>query len=61
MSSLILQFNCIPIDYDKYSKQSQNKTEHIKYMIAEYGETEETTAIINYFGYTDFDNPRIAR
>lgn len=33
----------------------------MKYMIAEYGETEEITAIINYFGYTDFDNPRIAR
>ncbi|CBL33367.1 hypothetical protein ES1_01720 [[Eubacterium] siraeum V10Sc8a] len=33
----------------------------MKYMIAEYGKSEETTAIINYFGYTDFDNPRIAR
>ena len=40
---------------------SPYKTEYMKYMIAEYGETEETTAIINYFGYTDFDNPRIAR
>ena len=30
-------------------------------MIAEYGKAEEITAIINYFGYTDFDNPRIAR
>ena len=57
----MLQFNCIPIDYDKYLKPSQNKTEYMKYMIAEYGENEETTAIINYFGYTDFDNPRIAR
>lgn len=64
VSSPILQFNCIPIDYDKYLKPSQNKTEYMKYMIAEYGEygeNEETTAIINYFGYTDFDNPRIAR
>lgn len=58
---LILKFNCIPINYDKYSKPLQNKAEHMKYMIAEYGKAEETTAIINYFGYTDFDNPRIAR
>lgn len=30
-------------------------------MIAEYAKAEEITAIINYFGYTDFDNQRIAR
>lgn len=30
-----------------------------KFMMSYFGETEETTAIRNYFGYTDFDNPRI--
>jgi len=33
--------------------------EYHKFMLSRFGENEETTAIQNYFGYTDFDNPRI--
>lgn len=33
--------------------------EYHKFMISRFGENDETTAIKNYFGYTDFDNPRI--
>ena len=33
--------------------------EYYKYMINKFGESEEFNNIKNYFGYTDFNNPRI--
>ena len=32
---------------------------YYKFMVAYFGDTEEVKAIRNYFGYTDFNNPRI--
>ena len=32
---------------------------YYKFMVAYFGDTEEVKAIRNYFGYTDFYNPRI--
>ena len=40
-------------------KTNPYKAEYHKFMISRFGENEETTAIKNYFGYTDFDHPRI--
>ncbi|MEE1396662.1 MULTISPECIES: zinc ribbon domain-containing protein [Ruminococcus] len=40
-------------------KTNPYNTEYHKFMLSRFGENEETTAIKNYFGYTDFDNPRI--
>ena len=34
--------------------------DYYKFMISYFGESEETTAIQNYFGYTDFNDPRIS-
>ncbi len=31
--------------------------EYLKYMVNTYGENEQTTAIRNYFGYPNFDDP----
>lgn len=33
--------------------------EYYKYLIQKFGETDEIIALKNYFGYTDFNNPRI--
>lgn len=35
------------------------RAEYHQFMLDHYGKNEETTAITNYFGYTDFNNPRI--
>lgn len=40
-------------------KTNPYNAEYHKFMLSRFGENEETTAIKNYFGYTDFDNPRI--
>lgn len=40
-------------------KTSPYNIEFHKFMITQFGENEETIAIKNYFGYTEFDNPRI--
>lgn len=40
-------------------KTSPYNIEYHKFMISRFGENEETVAIKNYFGYTEFDNPRI--
>lgn len=32
---------------------------YYKFMVSHFGDTEEVKAIRNYFGYTDFNNPRI--
>lgn len=40
-------------------KTNPYNAEYHKFMVSRFGENEETTTIKNYFGYTDFDNPRI--
>lgn len=41
-------------------KTNPYNAEYHKFMISKFGDNEETNAIKNYFGYTEFDNPRIA-
>ncbi len=40
-------------------KTNPYNTNYYKFMISKFGETEEIVAIKDYFGYTEFDNPRI--
>lgn len=41
-------------------KVNPYNAEYHKFMISQFGENEETSTIKNYFGYTDFSNPRIS-
>ena len=34
------------------------KKDYMRFIVAEYGDNEQTQAIREYFGYTDFDDPR---
>ena len=40
-------------------KTNPYSEEYYKFLISRFGETDEITALKNYFGYKDFDNPRI--
>ncbi len=40
-------------------KMNPYNAEYYKFIISKFGESKEVTVIKDYFGYTDFDNPRI--
>ncbi|MBQ9700503.1 MAG: hypothetical protein IJV71_07760 [Lachnospiraceae bacterium] len=41
-------------------KTNPYTADYHRFMVSRWGETEETKAIATYFGYVDFNNPRIS-